>query len=280
MRSPIPVAGLLLAAALLTGGCTTAVVGTPTAAEAPGPAAPPTTASTTGPTPSVDASGRFPAVLSTMRADTAKPVTADELTGKLLTGQKKADGFIGYDVVVASGLGSFRIATPGSYTQLWRAGTPSAEFLAAVRQADPAVADRLDRSLSGNPNGSLRAVLADVSTPGRADLVLVTLGPIGDLSGESLAAAMRQEFSDDGHVVDESHAVQVNGGGGAYLEFTQPVGPGDTEPRVGMQVRILDPGNEASWAVTCDATESRRADIEPLCADVARSFVPLPRIAA
>ncbi|MEJ3653615.1 hypothetical protein WEH80_11585 [Actinomycetes bacterium KLBMP 9759] len=275
MRSPIPVAGLLLAAALLTSGCASAVVGSATAAD------PPTTAvaPTTKPTPGADASGRFPAVLSTTRADTSQPVTADELTGQLITGQKKADGYIGYDVVVANGLGSFRIATPRSYTQLWRAGTPSAEFLAAVRQADPAVAGRLERSLAGNPNGSLRAVLADVSTPGRVDLVLVTLGPIGNLSGESLAAAMRQEFTDDGHTVDESHAVQVNGGGGAYLEFTQPVAPGDAEARVGMQVRVLDPGNAASWAVTCDATESRRADIEPVCADVARSFVPLPRIA-
>jgi hypothetical protein len=267
-------AGVCASLMFLTGACSGTM---PTAEPASSPAMPvvgaPRTATTTP-------SGEFPVALSTTTADSRRTVTTTELSGELIAKPiDKPDGFRGVTVIVDVGLGSFALATPTSYSEPWRVGTPADQLVAEGAARDPAWAEQM-RSIaaSAKPDGGLRAVLIDTAPTDSVTALVVTVSRGAGRSGEQLAEEMRQGFTDTDRSVDEVHPVTVNGAEGAYAEFSIDPRPGSTERRVGMQVRVPDPPNNLLWGITCEVPDTRRAELEPVCAQIAATFRPLPRI--
>jgi hypothetical protein len=249
------------------------------------PPAEPTSSSppvVTAPTTTAGAiSGQFPMTVSTVTADSGRTMTTTELSGELIANPiDKPAGFRSVTVIVDNGLGSFALAAPRSYSLPWRVGTPADQLIADGAARDPVWAERM-RSIAARaePSGGMRAVLIDTSPTDSVTALFVTLSQGTGRSGEQLADEMRVEFTDDGHTVDEVHPVTVNGAEGAYAEFSMDPRPGSTERRVGMQVRIPDPPNNLLWGITCEGPDTRRAELEPVCGQIAATFRPLPRIA-
>jgi hypothetical protein len=255
-----------------------ACAGTPPTAAPPSSPSPPvvdapSTAATT-------TSGEFPTTLSTTTADSGRTVTTTELTGELIANPiDKPAGFRGVTVIVDAGLGSFALATPRSYTEPWRVGTPADQLVADGAARDPVWAEQM-RSIAARaePDDGLRAVLIDTAPTDSVTALIVTVSRGAGRSGEQLAEEMRQGFTDGDRTVDEVHPVTVNGAEGAYAEFGIDPRPGSTERRVGMQVRVPDPPNDLLWGITCEGVDTRRAELEPVCAQIAATFRPLPRI--
>jgi hypothetical protein len=265
--------GALLVAALLSGGCSTAVPGR--ASPAPDPAG----SGTSAPGAPVVDPAAFPRVLSTTTADTGTAATAAALAARQIG--EDADepaGFRGVTVVVDSGRGSYRLAAPTSYSVLWRVGTPPDELVATARDRDPQWAREVGVLAKGaDPTGSLRSVMLDTGPSDGVTALVVTLTPAERESGDALAAAARREFSGQGYPVYAGHGVRVNGADGAYVEFSRPMSEGGS--RAGVQVRVPDPPAALSWGLTCEGPEPDRDRLRTTCAQIAATFRPLPAVA-
>ena len=220
----------------------------------------------------------FPTVLSTTTADSGRTVTASELEAESAAAkEQRPAGYRGLTVVVSGGYGSFDVAVPRSYTDVWRAGTSPDELLGEAARRDPAWAGGFRSTLvNAAPDGGLRAVVLDGAPADAVNALFVTLSGATGKSGDALAAQMRADFDGKGsYRVVAARAVTVNGAQGAYAEFT--INRTDT-PRVGIQVRIPDPPNNLLWGVTCEAPAAARAEIAQACATMAGTFRPLPKI--
>lgn len=222
--------------------------------------------------------GVFPSVLSESTADTGRTVTSDELTGEITADSAAPPaGFTNLYVVVASGFGSFSVAVPKSYSAIWRAGRPASEIVDAAERIDPVwAADARTKLSAAAPDGLLRAVALDTTPADAVTAVFITLTKDDGTQGTALAEQMWSVYGKSGRVVDEAHAVRVNGADGAYVEFT--INAAEANPRVGMQVLVPDPPNRMMWAVTCEGPVAKRAELEPVCAQIAATFRPGPRV--
>jgi hypothetical protein len=221
--------------------------------------------------------GEFPAVLSEEASDSGPTATSLEMQAEMMVGSPEApDGFRYNTVIVSEGLGSFRVATPIRYSVPWRYGTPTDEILADGAARDRAWADFWEPALIDDENP--RAVLLDLGNDSDVIALLITLTPDPGEEGDELAQFYSNVYENLGPIA-EAHRVRVNGGEGAYVEYTVPskvVGGG--KDRVQMQVLIPDLPNEALWGVTCDAPPEYVSEVRPLCAEIAATFQPLPSI--
>lgn len=220
----------------------------------------------------------FPSILSTeQQSDTSKPMSSIQAaTLTLVDNKSRPDGFRSNTVVVSDGLGSFRIATPKSYTVPWRFGTPTDELLAEGSKRDQAWTEFWKDRLTDDDNP--RAILLDSEVETDMVGLQITLTSSPRLFGDELAKAFAEMYREIGKV-GEHHAVIVNGSEGAYVEYTVPASlVGGTKDRVQLQVLIPDQPNDVLWGVTCDVPSAMVDEIKPLCARMAATFVPLPPI--
>ncbi|MGQ0678772.1 MAG: hypothetical protein ACT4OM_03785 [Actinomycetota bacterium] len=221
--------------------------------------------------------GEFPTVLSTVQADSGRTITSLEAeAGSLVNEQVPDPGFRFNTVIVSSGLGSFRIATPKEFSAPWRFGTPAGDFLAEASARDSQWAEFWGPRLESGDNP--RALLMDLATQDAAVVVHLTLSPEVGLLGQELADHYASGYKEIGPV-SEAHKVVVNGVDGAYVEYLVPKDRvGGTSDRVQQQVLIPDPPNRVLWGVTCDVPAPLAAETKALCAKIAASFEPLPAI--
>lgn len=218
-------------------------------------------------------------VLSENSVDTAAPVSVDELSAWLATNTRSApDGFRAQAVVVDQGVGSFRIAIPDGFSNLWRFGAPPHELVAMAAERDQEVAaywDALLRRADVNP----RAISLDSSRSDELVSVKVTLTPEESVTGAALAARFAGGYGSAGMGIAEYCGAVVNGAEGAYVEHVVPGRWLDSpQDRYQMQFLIPDPGTRSLWGVTCDVPRSVASDVKELCAQIASTFQPLPRI--
>lgn len=257
------VAALVVA---VTAACTSTITGTaqPNAGDAAAAAA--------------EAAAAFPDVLSTTTADTGRTVTATELLGEVAVSDVGApQGFRTQSVVVSGGFGSFQVALPPGYVDVWRAGTPYEGLLTVATRLDPVwAADARGRLAGAAPDGALRAMTVD-ATRTEVRMVQVTLTPSEGRSGEQLVEVFDDLYTEQGNDVREARTVTVNGAQGAYIEFSIATFA-DTEPRIAMQVLVPDPPNDLLWGVTCDVPEAEVDVLRPLCGQIASTFRPLPGV--
>lgn len=239
----------------------------------------------TGPAPTATVGVAQPAlcegdtVVSASAADTATPMTIEEIQAFLLTKPAvKPAGFRSQTVVVDDGLGSFRISAPQSFSAVWRAGTPSDELEELGSARDEAWMDhwkgRIDE---GSVN--TRAISLDTDRTDQVVAILVTLTPAGSETGDSLATDIAEGYAEGGAMIGEKCGVRVNGADGAYVEHTVPKALLDSRvDRTQLQFLIPDPPNDALWGVTCDVPQPISAEVKELCSDIVSTFEPLPPI--
>jgi len=237
---------------------------------------PPSASESPAKTPATQADP-FPTVLSEEASDSGGTATSLEMQAEMMVNTAEApEGFRYNTVIVSDGLGSFRVATPVEYSAPWRFGTPTDEILAEGTSRDPAWATFWEPALIDDENP--RAVFLDLSKDSDVVALLITLTPAPGPEGEQMARFYSKAYAELGTVA-ESHRVRVNGGEGAYVEYTVPsriVGGG--KDRVQMQVLIPDLPNDVLWGVTCDAPPEFVNDVKPLCAEIAATFQPLPTV--
>jgi hypothetical protein len=238
---------------------------------------PPSTSESPAKKSSASEADSFPTVLSEEASDSGRTATSVELQAEMTVNAAEApEGFRYNTVIVSDGLGSFRVATPVEYSAPWRFGTPTDQILAEGTSRDPAWATFWEPALIDDENP--RAVFLDLGKDSDVIALLITLTPAPGPEGEQMARFYSKAYAELGAVA-ESHRVRVNGGEGAYVEYTVPsriVGGG--KDRVQMQVLIPDLPNDVLWGVTCDAPPEFVNDVKPLCAEIAATFQPLPAI--
>jgi hypothetical protein len=264
MRKGLALRCIYLICLLLLGACS--------AAESPKSSESPRSEAT-----AASKAGEFPAVLSEEASDSGRTATSLEMQAEMMVGTPEApEGFRYNTVIVSVGLGSFRVATPIRYSVPWRYGTPTDEILADGAARDRAWAEFWEPALIDDDNP--RAVLLDLDNNSDVIALLITLTPEPGKEGDELAKFYSDVYENLGPIA-EAHRVRVNGGEGAYVEYTVPskvVGGG--KDRVQMQVLIPDLPNDALWGVTCDASPEYVSEVKPLCAEIAATFQPLPSI--
>lgn len=218
-------------------------------------------------------------VVSATTADTATPVTIDEIQAYILTHPAaEPEGFQSHAIVVDEGLGSFRISAPPEFSAFWRAGTSSDELEELGFERDEVWMNHWKDNIdSGEIN--TRAISVDTQRTDQVVAILITMTGAGSETGDSLATDVAEGYADGGALLGESCGVRANGVDGAYVEHTVPKDFLDSEvDRTQLQFLIPDPGNDALWGVTCDVPLELASDVKQLCPDIAGTFEPLPAI--
>lgn len=218
-------------------------------------------------------------VVSATAADTATPMTIEEIQAFLLTNPAvKPAGFRSQTVVVDDGLGSFRISAPQSFSAFWRAGTPSDELEELGTARDEGWMNHW-KSLIDDGSVNTRAISLDTDRTDQVVAILVTLTPAGSEAGDSLATDFAEGYAEGGAMLGEKCGVRVNGADGAYVEHTVPKALLDSRvDRTQLQFLIPDPPNNALWGVTCDVPQPIASEVKELCSDIVSTFEPLPPI--
>lgn len=219
----------------------------------------------------------FPDVLSEKAADSGRTLTVEQIQAELLVDKPaKPEDFRFNTIIVDKGLGSFRIATPKTYTVPWRFGTSPDELFAVAGTRDNAWVAFWKDKVADDANP--RAISIDTTVEDDVVGLLITLTPSAGVFGEELAKVFAEMY---GKIwkVNEAKAVRVNGADGAYVEHTIPAATvGGAKDRVQLQVLIPDQANDALWGVTCDVPPALVEKVRPLCAKMAATFQPLPAI--
>ncbi|HEX2054052.1 MAG TPA: hypothetical protein VHJ78_10055 [Actinomycetota bacterium] len=218
-------------------------------------------------------------VLSAEPADSAEPLTAMELQARLIVDTApKPEGFRSQTVIVDQGLGSFRIATPTTFSAFWRNGTPADELTELAQARDEAWTDYWGGQIESG-DVETRAISIDGGRQDALVAVLITLTEAPEQTGDSLARAFAQRYGSGGVPIGESCGVRANGADGAYVEHTIPrsmIGGGTD--RTQLQFLIPDRANNALWGVTCDVPKALASDVKARCVEIAATFQPLPPI--
>ncbi len=219
-------------------------------------------------------------VLSEEQADTATPVTEDEMLAHVLVaGETKPEDFVTQTVVVDEGFGSFSLAAPQGYSAFWRAGTSPDILLDLAEPLDEEWAGFWGgRMRSGDTNA--RAVMVDGNREDDVAAVQVTLTEAYPQSGDALADRFARDYIQGGATIGERCGIRANGSDGAYVEHTVPGDLlGSRVDRTQIQFLIPDEPNELLWGVTCDVPVSLAADVKQTCREIASTFRPLPAVA-
>lgn len=224
-------------------------------------------------------SSKFPSVLSEKASDSGRTLAIEEIQAELLVdGGTKPEGFRYNSVIVDEGLGSFRIATPKTYTVPWRFGTSPDELFAVAGARDEAWVGFWKDRVADDDNP--RAISIDSTIDDDVVGLLITLTPSPGVFGKELAELFADMYGEIWDVA-ESHSVRVNGADGAYVEHTVPAATvGGAKDRVQLQVLIPDQANDVLWGVTCDVPPALVERVKPLCAEMAATFQPLPAVKA